>query len=281
VQLLTSSGRFELITRGAEGGEVVLCLHGFPDTPVGFAPLLEQLAGAGYFAVAPYMRGYHPSTLEGPFHLDQIADDIIALADALSPAKPVHVVGHDWGAIATYLALQRAPERFARAVTLSVPHPASWLGNLVHCPRQLLLWWYVLFFNLGGFAQRRAAARDFLLVERLWSAWSPGMVPDQAYFAELKRCLGRSGRAPYEYYRALARRGGLLFGNGADPLRTPLLYLHGANDGCVDARMADGQNRWFGDEFEARVLPEAGHFLLLERPAEVTRQVLEWLASPN
>ncbi len=38
-------------------GPLVLCLHGFPDTAFSFEPTLTHLAGAGYHALAPFMRG--------------------------------------------------------------------------------------------------------------------------------------------------------------------------------------------------------------------------------
>ena len=279
VRVATSAGTFELLARGDESQPLVLCLHGFPDTPVGYEPLLEQLAGAGYRAVAPYMRGYHPSTLAGPYHVDRIASDVIALADALSPGRPVRVVGHDWGAIATYVALARSPGRFARAVTMAVPHPNALVANLRDFPGQLRLSWYVSFFQLGKRAQDRAKANDFELIERLWATWSPGFRPSAAYLAELKRCLAESGPAPFEYYRALFRpmREALRRARRHLVIDTPTLNLHGARDGCVDARMAARQERFFRGKFESRVLNGVGHFLHIEQPGEVGAHIVDWL----
>ena len=50
---------FTILEAGA--GPLALCLHGFPDSPHSFEPLLVGLAGAGFHAVAPFMRGYAPS----------------------------------------------------------------------------------------------------------------------------------------------------------------------------------------------------------------------------
>ncbi len=279
MRLATSAGTFELLAEGDEQAPLVLCLHGFPDTAFGWQPTLEALAQAGYRAVAPYMRGYHPSTLAGPYHVDRIADDVIALADALSPGRRVRLVGHDWGAIATYVALARSPGRFSHAVTMAVPHPNALVANLRAFPGQLRLSWYVTFFQLGKRADERASANDFELIERLWAKWSPGFRPSTDYLAELKRCLAASGPAPFEYYRALFRpmREAMRRARRRLVIDTPLLNLHGARDGCVDARMAVRQDRFFRGRFEGRILPGVGHFLHIEQPGEVAAHVVEWL----
>lgn len=99
-------GRFAYLAEGDPRDPLVLVLHGFPDTPHGFAPVLARLARAGRFAVAPFLRGYAPSTGEGPFDVDTLADDVLAIAQALAPGAPFSLVGHDWGAIVTYAVLR-------------------------------------------------------------------------------------------------------------------------------------------------------------------------------
>jgi pimeloyl-ACP methyl ester carboxylesterase len=91
-------------------GPLVLCLHGFPDTAWSFVPLLERLAAAGYCAVAPFMRGYPPSgpAPDGDYRVITLGRDALALIEALGAQRAV-LVGHDWGAAATYIAAALAP----------------------------------------------------------------------------------------------------------------------------------------------------------------------------
>jgi pimeloyl-ACP methyl ester carboxylesterase len=105
-------GGFTALAAGPADAPLALVLHGFPDAPPTFAPLLGALADRGYRVVAPWLRGYAPSPLAGPYDVDRLADDVLAWADRLSPTQPVALVGHDWGAAVTYVACARAPARF-------------------------------------------------------------------------------------------------------------------------------------------------------------------------
>jgi len=274
-------GRFHALAAGAPDAPLVLVLHGFPDAPSSFAPLLARLAAAGYRAVAPWMRGYAPSPLAGPYDADTLADDVLALGDQLSPDLPYSIVGHDWGALVTYVACARAPARLARAVALSVPHPAVFLRALA-TPAQLARSWYMLAFQLPG-AVPIAAAFDFALIDRLWRVWSPGLVLPDAERRALHATLRTSWPAPLLYYRALTRPLGpaLARVRRRDRINVPTLYLHGTDDGCIAAPPTDGAEPFFAADYRRELLPGAGHFLAVEQPAALAARITAWLASPN
>ena len=116
---------FAYLEDGPADGPLALCLHGFPDHARTWTALLADLAGAGFHAVAPWMRGYAPTAVptDGLYQPAALALDAIALADAFAPDdQPAVLVGHDWGAICGYLAVAHRPERWARLVAMSVPH---------------------------------------------------------------------------------------------------------------------------------------------------------------
>ena len=263
---------------GAPRG-LAIVVHGFPDHPPTFAPVIDALAARGLDVVAPWLRGYAPSTLAGPFDPDQLGADVLAIAAALAADRPAFVVGHDWGAVATYAALAADPTAFAAAVVLSVPHPLAFLRGL----RRDGQWrrsWYMALFQLG-LADRVARARDFALIDRLWRAWSPGARLAGAERAALKACLAASWPAPLAPYRAMFRpvadvRARLA--RAARPIETPVLYLHGADDGCIAPGAARGQDRWLR-ALSAEVVPGAGHFLHVEAPALVAARADAWCAA--
>ena len=61
----------------AEDAPIALCLHGFPDTAHGWRHIGPKLACAGWRVVAPFMRGYAPSTIpvDGSYHIGALMDD--------------------------------------------------------------------------------------------------------------------------------------------------------------------------------------------------------------
>jgi len=273
----TRIGGFTALAAGAADAPLVLVLHGFPDVPHTFAPLIEALARAGHRVVAPWLRGYAPSPTSGPYDADTLAADVLAWADALSPDRPVALVGHDWGAVITYVASARAPERVRAAVAMSVPHPAAFIRALA-TPAQLARSWYMLAFQLPG-APGFAAAGEFALIDRLWRAWSPGYQLPAALRRELHATLSASWPAPLLYYRAMTRplRPALERLRRRDRIAVPTLYLHGAADGCIDADAGAGAERFFGRDYRRDVIPGAGHFLAAEAPAAVAARVVAWL----
>ncbi len=274
-------GRFGYLEAGDANAPVALCLHGFPDHAPTWAPVMAELAAAGYRAVAPWMRGYAPSVLGGPYDMDQLGDDACALAAALSPDEPVALVGHDWGAVATYAAIASAPELFRAAVTMAVPHPMAFARNMIRYPRQLRRSWYMFFFQLPRVPERVVPAKNFAFIDRLWRSWSPSLRPDPDAMAALKQCLARSMPAPIDYYRAQFRQLGQaparMAEASANPITVPTLCLMGDEDGCIAPTLGDGQERLFAGEFRADIVGGVGHFMQAESPARVSRAVIDWL----
>ena len=66
-------------------GPLALCLHGFPDSAWTYRFLLPALADAGFRAVAPWMRGYAPTSIpaDGRYQTGVLALDALALHEAL------------------------------------------------------------------------------------------------------------------------------------------------------------------------------------------------------
>ena len=103
-------------------GRLMLCLHGFPDSPYSFEHQLRFFGERGFRVVAPYMRGYAPSACpDGPYQTAALAGDVAGLIAALG-AKRAVVYGHDWGAPAAYAAAVLFPEQVERLITAAVPY---------------------------------------------------------------------------------------------------------------------------------------------------------------
>lgn len=249
--------------RGDAGGPLVY-LHGFPDHPPTAIDFLAALA-SDHRVIAPWLRGYAPSPTAGPYDVETHARDVIAMIDHIG--APVNLVGHDWGAAITYTVCMLAPERVRRAVTLACPHPRTFVRTVLRNPAQLRRSWYMTFFQLP-LSARLAAARDFAVIDRLWRTWSPGFTLEPARRAELNRCLSESWPSPLRYYRPQRFRG--------TRIETPVLQLHGADDGCVLPPTVDDSHRFAERVLE--VVPGVGHFLQLEDPRGIAARIRAWLA---
>ncbi|CAN6339166.1 unnamed protein product, partial [Urochloa humidicola] len=84
---------------------------------------MAALAGRGFRAVAPDLRGYGDSSAPADpaaYTMFHVVGDVVGLLDHLQLTK-VFVVGHDWGAqVAWHLCLFR-PDRVRAVVTIGVP----------------------------------------------------------------------------------------------------------------------------------------------------------------
>ncbi len=154
-------------------GPLVLCLHGFPDNAYTYRQLLPALAEAGFRAVAPFMRGYAPTSApaDGRYQSVLLAQDAAELIVALG-AKQACIVGHDWGAFATFGAAALAPERVEKIVSIAVAHPGAMLGALTTNYDMIKGGWHAYFFQMP-FAEQAVSAKDCEFIERWWQDASP------------------------------------------------------------------------------------------------------------
>jgi pimeloyl-ACP methyl ester carboxylesterase len=277
---------------GRDDAPLALCLHGYPDTPWTWRHVGPQLAARGWRVVAPYARGYAPTDLapDGSYEVAALARDVVGLHAALGGDDRAVLIGHDWGAVTAYLLAAYRPELFRRVVTLAIPpvelvaviarRPARLPLELPLLARQLRMSWYMFFQLLPGISERSLPT----LIPRLWEAWSPGYAAHedvQHVLAALPDARHRT--AALRYYRALLKpwtqqpayaqeRSWLLRAP-----RTRLLYLHGEQDGCMQAALArrGGEILPAGSSFE--LMPDVGHFLQLEDPGGVGTRIAAFI----
>jgi pimeloyl-ACP methyl ester carboxylesterase len=107
-------------------GDPVLLLHGWPQHWYCWRRVIPRLA-ADHRLLCADLRGFGWSDApRSSYSKQELADDVIALLDALELDR-VRLVGHDWGAFVAFLAALRAPDRFSELLALSMIHP--WAGD--------------------------------------------------------------------------------------------------------------------------------------------------------
>ena len=286
IELEAKDRRFTALTAG--DGPPVLCLHGFPDHNRSYRHQLPALAQAGYQAVSPMLRGYEPKSQGGKavpeFHPVAMVDDVVEMASQLGDGKPIHIVGHDWGAVLTYLATTLHPKLFRSATTIAVsPFHSAEAGIRNHL-NQILNSWYMIFFQLRFFSDRFVQAFDFALIEKLWRDWSPGwqIEPDEM------EALKKTFRQPdvlwcaLAYYRStlnpLLSESKRLQELARMPITVPTLVISGATDGCMEPKLFDYINpEMFPSGYRSEQVDGGGHFVHQEKPAEVNALIINWL----
>jgi len=276
---------FAYLAAGPADGPLALCLHGFPDSAWTWRHLLPELAGAGYRAVAPFMRGYAPTEVaeDGRYFIGDLIADSSALHEALGGDDSAVLIGHDWGAAAGYPAAAFAPDRWRRLVTMAVPPPGAFATALLTNYEQLKRSWYFFFFQ-SPLADMVVANDDLAFIDRIWADWSPGFAAaeDLEYTKQSLRDPANLAAA-IGYYRA--NMGGVppddiaaeQAAASASPA-VPTLYLHGAADGCSGVELAAGVDAVLPPESAVEIVDGAGHFLHLERPEEVNGHVVKFLS---
>ena len=251
--------RFGYLSSGNDAAPLVLLAHGFPDTAHTWDAALPALAAAGLRAVAPFSRGYAPTEIppDGRYDIDTLGRDLLALVDAFGAERAI-LVGHDWGAIATYAAAALAPTRVRLAVTFAIPHPAS----VRPTPRLLWQMRHAIALRLPG-AAARFRAGDFARVDTLWRRWSPAWADlPAAETAPVKEALRAPGvvEAALAYYRGFGRLPPSL----RQPITVPTIAFAGEHD-LIAPEAYERARPLFTGGYEVIRVP-GGHFMHRERP---------------
>ena len=234
-------------------GPVVVLLHGFPDTPAGWADTSEVLSGAGYRTIVPYLRGYHPETIVPgrSYRSREIAADALSLLDAIDADRAV-LVGHDWGAAISYRAAAIAPARIRAICGVAIPHPQL-------LERSVGLAWRGRHFLTLSLPSGRWLARrdDFAYLDTLMRRWAPnwsGRGREES-LAEVKRCFSDPAvlDAALGYYRDAS------LGEGLEALTQPALIVGGTTD-IIDSQAFRRSPEAFTGPCEVLIADGAGHW---------------------
>lgn len=275
-----------VLEAGDPSGPLALCLHGFPDSAYTWRHLLPELADAGFHAVAPFMRGYAPTAVpaDGCYHPGALVADATALHDALNADGNAVVIGHDWGAMATYGTGAFGPDRWRRLVTMAVPPPGALAAGLFTLP-QIKRSFYMYFFQTP-FAEPAVMADDFAFIEGLWRDWTIASydVNEDVRFVKKSLASDANVAAAIGYYRAMLGTATGCEEYTAEQQATtaiapqPTLYLHGTDDAALGADIIVNVDTYLSEGSRAEFVEGANHFLHLESPGQVNATILEWLA---
>lgn len=279
-------GNVDLHYLEAGVGHLVVCLHGFPDHAPGMIPVLGALADAGFRAVAPFMRGYPPSSARAEtYESAALAGDALGVANALAAGEDFSFVGHGWGAVAAMHACVLQPDRVRGLVTLGRPHAAVMAEALAEGGAQTRASWHEYLF-LSPEAEKLVARDQFAFLEHLVRQWSPAMPMQPEEWRAVTRTLGGRGalQGALGYFRSAhgtMPKDPVLAASAAraaDPVDVDALVVFGAEDGWVlpETHRRQGEDHFLRD-LRLMEVAGAGQWPHREAPDVVLAAIVDLL----
>lgn len=259
----------DAVATGPADGEVVLLLHGFPQTSWSWRFVVPPLADAGYRVVAPDQRGYSPDARPvgvAHYRMTELVADAVAVLDALG-ADGAHVVGHDWGAAVAWQLAGRHPDRVRTLTAVSVPHPVAFVEALRCDPDQ---------------RQRSRYMKD----------WQDPDAEQALLAGGLGRALGGAPGVDVEHYLQALREPGALTAalswyraqslddlDGLGPIVAPTLHVWSTEDAALGPTAAHATGRHVAGPYRFEVLHGISHWVPEQAPAALAALLLEHLGS--
>lgn len=280
-------------TAGLPGRPVMLFLHGFPEGAFIWDELLLHFARpehGGYHCVAPYLRGFGPSSKPAAveaYRAKHLVQDLAALADALSPQQPLAcLVAHDWGGAVAWNFANQQPARMARLAIVNSPHPGTFLRELQSDPAQQAASQYMHFLCRPD-AEALLAEDDFRRLFGFFDnpAGEPPAWLTPAVRAQYRAVWQQGLTGPCHYYRASPLRPprdgdpaaqALSLPDSMLTVQVPTLVVWGMDDPALRPGLLQGLDGWI-PRLQVREVPGASHWIVHEEPERIAYEIGRFL----
>lgn len=224
LQITNGPVHLQVRIRGNRSRPMLVLVHGFPDNSLVWSGIADRLQDR-FCLVMPDVRGAGSSDIPErtrDYRMDALVDDLACVIDTVSPHRPVHLAGHDWGSIQCWEAVTtpRLQGRIASFTSIAGPsldHAAFWMQRTFsqktdparrrRVYNQLLHSWYIASFHLpllprltwrmafNKWPERIARLNQALEMEQFPTQASDGLHGIKLYRANfLKRLFRPEGR---------------------------------------------------------------------------------------
>jgi pimeloyl-ACP methyl ester carboxylesterase len=275
----TNGIRLHVVQAGPREGPPVVLLHGFPEFWWTWHAQIAALAQAGFRVIAPDQRGFDlsdkPPRVED-YLPEQRRADVLGLLDALGHER-ASIAGHDFGALVAWGLAIEHPERIGKLVVMNVAHP-----KVYESPppgRADTINWFRTFFQLPLLPELVGRSGNWFLLERnLVQTSRPGTFAEPA-MSYYKQAWARDNaiHSMIAWYRAGFRHP--YHPSGDARVRVPTRIVWGDLDRFNDPSFAE-PSLAFCDDAKLVRFPDAGHWLIHEKPDEVSRLLIEFFGQP-
>lgn len=304
---LVETNGIRLAVYEAGAGPPVVLLHGFPELAYSWRFQLPALANAGYRAIAPDLRGYGLSAVPADvddYALSAIIADVHGLLDALELPSATFI-GHDWGALLLWQMALLAPARIDRLVALNIPlMPRTPVDPIELMRGRFGDRFYIVNFQDSDQADRLFDANPARVIDHLMrrnqlSRAQFEQLPREKKIVSLVDIV--SGEATGDplldseelaFYTAQFARTGFTGAinwyrnwtrnwEALDEVKhsvdLPVLFIGAVDDVLVPLEMIANMRPMIRN-LEVHMLEPCGHWTQQERPEDVNRLVIDWLA---
>lgn len=286
---------------GERGRPVLMFLHGFPEAAFVWDVLLEHFAlpqNGGYRCVAPNLRGYERSSRPADVsdyrakHIVQDIAALIAIEAKDQGGQLACLTAHDWGGAVAWNLANQFPHLAQKLAIINSPHPGTFLRELKNNPKQQAASAYMNFL-IRPDAETLLAQDDY---RRLWEFFT-GMGAGEAGFGWLTDEVRARYREVWDlgltggcnYYRASPLRPPRADDPGAGTIELPremltvnlpTLVIWAMLDSALPPELIDGLDDYIPKLTLIRV-PDATHWIVHEKPQQVTRWLQDFLQAPG
>jgi pimeloyl-ACP methyl ester carboxylesterase len=260
----------DAVVAGADDGEPVLLLHGWPQTSLSWSRVIPPLASSGLRVVAVDQRGYSPGARPdevAAYTIDRLVADAVGVLDSLGWAS-AHVVGHDWGAAVGWNLAGRRPELVRSLTALSVPHPKALQDAFRANDGQREMSEYMTFFRAAPDTAAKVLLRDDAAgLRKVYG----GHVHARDVDAYVERFAADDAmEASLRWYAAMG-----LGSDATTPVCTvPTTFVWGSVDVAIGETAALACAAYCTGDYEFRSLAGRSHWLPDEDPDAVVDAIL-------
>jgi pimeloyl-ACP methyl ester carboxylesterase len=264
------NGEIELRVRVEGEGPTLLLLHGWPDTGALWSEMVPDLVAGGYRVAVPDLRGCGLSSKPNEtssYRMHHLVRDVQAIIQSLGVER-VTLIGHDWGAALAWASAAYLPDQVENLIVLSVGHPTAFYGAGV---AQQMKSWYMMVFSQDGLGEAMLRKNDYELI-RKWT----GHPQSEEVIEELERDGQMS--AHLRWYRANVAMDAFI----VDPpvlasITVPVLGMWSSGDFALTERQMKQSENYCDNGFTYVRFDRLGHWIPLEAPHEVSREILNFL----
>ncbi len=279
-RLVVRSGDIDLAVNqwGDPSRPTIVLVHGYPDSSHVWQATAEILA-RDFHVVTYDVRGAGDSSIPSSvrdYRLELLVEDAAAVIDTVSPDKPVHLVGHDWGSIQSWetVTTERLQGRIASYTTISGPsldHVGHWMqrrvksgspSEIARVASQAVHSWYIGMFHLPVAAPLAWEAG----LDKLWPTLLQRM---EGVSGDVNPSQRKDGRHGVNLYRANVTQ--RLLKPNERRTDIPVQLLVPLRDPFVTTQLLDDLPTWAPNLWRSNI--DAGHWVPVSHPALIADKI--------